>query len=54
MKSMDAGERAVLLSILEQYVDYLRHAPHSLLVRFCGLYEVKIGSRTMSFVVRWT
>lgn len=51
IKSIDKGEIEVLMRVLRAYLTHLESAPHSLLVRFLGLYDVKLDGKSMSVVI---
>ncbi len=50
IKTLPKEERDVLLKILPQYCDFLSENPTTLLVRFVGLHEIKIGMHGVCWV----
>lgn len=48
LKFIPREERDLLCNVLEQYLEHLTINPHSLLVRFTGVYEVRLQSRKVS------
>jgi 1-phosphatidylinositol-4-phosphate 5-kinase len=51
VKTIKPGEAKVLHKSLQQYLDYLKDTPSSLLVRFLGSYSLEVYAQTFHFVV---
>ena len=51
MKDTRPAEREVLLSMLPQYVEHLERNTRTLLTRFVGLIDLKVGDKVTSVLV---
>eukprot|EP00301_Raphidiophrys_heterophryoidea_P007154 c12808_g1_i2.p1 GENE.c12808_g1_i2~~c12808_g1_i2.p1 ORF type:complete len:661 (+),score=173.20 c12808_g1_i2:274-2256(+) len=52
IKTITNSEKKTFLHILQSYYDYIRSNPHTLIIRFFGMYEIMLpAGRTLTFTV---
>ncbi|EPR79954.1 Phosphatidylinositol-4-phosphate 5-kinase [Spraguea lophii 42_110] len=51
IKTIRKAEKNTLLNILDDYILYLENNPHSLLLKFFGLYKITMGAKKKYFII---